>query len=244
MSQRKQQPAQAEPADTVPAKRRQARTERSREAILHAAEREFSEAGFGAARMIDIARAAGVSEKTLFNYFASKAALLEALTLRWFEARSAIFAEPETIGGATIAQVLPPDLERRLAELAGYRWLLAMTAAHTDLFVTHRQPRELQQRNFAARAQRVRQLQEQGVVRSDVPAAEICELYQALRNHLLGAWLTDGDGDFEALQQRFRRAMNVFLSGLRGGPIEDAPRRGPLQRGAPKRSRKSASSTR
>jgi AcrR family transcriptional regulator len=237
-------PARAEPAGAAPARPRQARTERARAAILRAAEREFRQQGFVAARMIDIAREAGISEKTLFNQFASKPALLEALTLRWFEARSTLFAEPESIVGDTIEEALPPDLDRRLDELGEHRWLLAMTAVHTNLFVTHRQPRELLARNFEARAHRVRKLQEQGIVRRDIPADEVCELYQALRNHLLGTWLAEDGGDFATLKKRFSRAMCLFLDGLRVGREGVLPRDPPVQRAAQKRPRKSVSSTR
>jgi AcrR family transcriptional regulator len=185
-----------------------------RTAILDAAEAIFAAEGFGPARMIDIAQAAGISEKTLFNYFASKPLLLEALTLRWFEANNALFAETETVTEDSVEQVLPPALDRRLSVLAEYRWLLAMTAQHTDLFVTHRQPQVLFQLNFDARLKRVHALQKRGVVRTDVPAAEICDMYQALRNHLLGAWLTDGASDFKSLQKKYQRAMSIFLRGI------------------------------
>lgn len=185
-----------------------------RAAILNAAEAIFKAEGFDAARMVDIAQAANISEKTLFNYFASKPALLEALTLRWFEANNELFGEPETIAEASIEQVLPPALDRRLSTLAKHRWLLAMTALHTDLFVTHRQPQALLRHNFEARTKRVLQLQERGIVRADIPADEICDLYQALRNHLLGAWLTGSSADFKTLQAKYQHAMAVFSRGL------------------------------
>lgn len=202
------------PVDTAPTSHRANKRAQCRADILSAAEAIFKESGFTAARMIDIARAANISEKTLFNYFSGKPALLEALTLNWFDANSVLFEEPQAIAAASIEQVLPPEIDRRLAALDEYRWLLAMTAAHTDLFVSHRQPQALFRRNFEARAQRVRQLQKEGIVRADIPAVEICDLYQALRNHLLGSWLAASDIDFKALQKQFKRGMAVFLRGL------------------------------
>lgn len=185
-----------------------------RAAILDAAEAIFRAEGFVVARMIDIAQASAISEKTLFNYFSSKPALLEALTVRWFEANNALFEEGEAVTGEDVEQVLPPELDRRLSVLAEYRWLLAMTAQHTDWFVTHRQPQALFQHNFDARLKRVQKLQKKKIVRADIPAAEVCDMYQALRNHLLGSWLTDGDADFKVLQKKYRRAMAVFLRGI------------------------------
>ena len=44
----------------------------SRDAIVDAAERLFLERGFGAVSMDDLAEAAGVARRTLYNQFASK----------------------------------------------------------------------------------------------------------------------------------------------------------------------------
>jgi AcrR family transcriptional regulator len=58
------------------------------EEILEAALTEFTERGFDAARMEDIARRAGISKAGVYLYFPSKTALLEAL----IEAKVAPFA--------------------------------------------------------------------------------------------------------------------------------------------------------
>jgi AcrR family transcriptional regulator len=81
--------AQAKPS------RRQARTPEDREArmqaIRAAALNVFSEKGFSAARIDDVAAAAGIAKGTVYLYFASKDELLEAIV-------------GKTIG-ATLAQV-------------------------------------------------------------------------------------------------------------------------------------------
>lgn len=64
------------------------RAEARPEEILDAALQEFTERGFEAARMEDIARRAGISKAAIYLYFPSKVALLEAL----IEARIAPFA--------------------------------------------------------------------------------------------------------------------------------------------------------
>ena len=62
---------------------RQARTPQEREArvnaIMAAALDQFSQAGFAAARLDDIAAAAGIAKGTIYLYFESKEGLLEAL---------------------------------------------------------------------------------------------------------------------------------------------------------------------
>ncbi len=68
---------------------RQLATETYREAILEAAERAFLSAGYHQAKMSDVAREAGVSIGTLYNYFDSKeqvfSSLVEAVRKEFFE---------------------------------------------------------------------------------------------------------------------------------------------------------------
>ncbi|MBX5483728.1 MAG: TetR/AcrR family transcriptional regulator [Myxococcaceae bacterium] len=56
--------------------------EATRAAILDAAQAEFSAHGFSSGRMEEIARRAGVSVGTLYNYYEDRGALLEALLER------------------------------------------------------------------------------------------------------------------------------------------------------------------
>jgi AcrR family transcriptional regulator len=63
--------------DAQPLRRRL--KEATSEAILQAAEGTFAESGLHSARMEDIARRAGVSVGTLYNYFGDRSALLEVL---------------------------------------------------------------------------------------------------------------------------------------------------------------------
>lgn len=59
---------------------------RSREAILDAAERLFARDGFDATTVLDVARDAGLSRETPRYFFGSKEALYEAVLERVFEA--------------------------------------------------------------------------------------------------------------------------------------------------------------
>jgi AcrR family transcriptional regulator len=64
-----------------------------REAILQAAERVFTRAGFYTTRMADIAREAGVGVGTLYNYFESKELIFsEIIAARHGEFKSAVEA--------------------------------------------------------------------------------------------------------------------------------------------------------
>jgi TetR/AcrR family transcriptional regulator of autoinduction and epiphytic fitness len=59
-----------------------ARRNGSREAIVAAAERLFLERGFGAVSMDELAAAAGVARRTLYNQFASKEEIFREMLLR------------------------------------------------------------------------------------------------------------------------------------------------------------------
>jgi AcrR family transcriptional regulator len=73
-----------------------ARRNGSREAIVEAAERLFLERGFGAVSMDELASAAGVARRTLYNQFTSKEEIFRAMLLR-------VSAQLET--------ALPPGIE-------------------------------------------------------------------------------------------------------------------------------------
>ena len=62
--------------------RPKARRGGSREAIVEAAERLFLERGFGAVSMDELAEAAGVARRTLYNQFASKEEIFREMLLR------------------------------------------------------------------------------------------------------------------------------------------------------------------
>ena len=59
-----------------------ARRGESREAIIAAAERLFLERGFGSVSMDELAEAAGVARRTLYNQFASKEEIFREMLLR------------------------------------------------------------------------------------------------------------------------------------------------------------------
>lgn len=113
-----------------------------REQILDAAAALFAQDGYAQAKMKDVAKAAGVSNGTVYNYFKSKEEVLQALLhrLNETEKREADFAEGKALGsfrgffGAYIAhrmqlmaeneslfQAVLPELMRQPALKESYR---------------------------------------------------------------------------------------------------------------------------
>ncbi|HKK07412.1 MAG TPA: TetR/AcrR family transcriptional regulator [Gemmatimonadota bacterium] len=67
--------------------------EASREAILRGALEAFGESGFHRATVQEVARRAGVSKGLIYNYFESKAALLDAIIRRRVEKNAELLLE-------------------------------------------------------------------------------------------------------------------------------------------------------
>ncbi|PZO55655.1 MAG: TetR family transcriptional regulator [Alphaproteobacteria bacterium] len=87
----------------APRPRWKRRSEARPEEILDAALAEFTERGFEAARMEDIAKAAGISKAAIYLYFPSKMAVLEAL----IEAKvSPLAARAQALAAAGVADPL------------------------------------------------------------------------------------------------------------------------------------------
>ena len=84
------------------------------DAILDAAESVLSEQGLYAARMEDVAARAGVSVGTLYNYFADRGALIEALLL---SRRAALIARLDDVLDAVEGKSFSQQLERFMREL-------------------------------------------------------------------------------------------------------------------------------
>lgn len=81
----------------------------ARQLILEAAVRRFSEVGYRAARMSDVARVAGYSEATVFHHFGTKADLFRAVVAhldagqRWFDPEASPDDLPQQLHDAELA---------------------------------------------------------------------------------------------------------------------------------------------
>jgi AcrR family transcriptional regulator len=96
--------------DKAPAKREDgARATERRETILAAALAEFSENGFAATRIDDVARRAGVAKGTIYLYFRDKDSLFQELV------RSMLGAVAGNIGAATAQDVPTREIAERVA---------------------------------------------------------------------------------------------------------------------------------
>jgi len=97
----KQKSEKTKAGAAVPGPRWRRRAEARPAEILDAALTVFSERGFAAAKLDDVAKVAGISKGTLYLYFESKEALFEAMALELM--RVPVMAQLETIAKAETA---------------------------------------------------------------------------------------------------------------------------------------------
>lgn len=211
--------ASATGGTAAPAKRQGLRERKKREvrgAILAAGEALFRTKGYTATSMDDIAAAANISRKTLFNYLNSKdtivLALIDALIERnlsdWEESDLPYYHDARDVG--------TPTWKQRLGSIGSTRWLLVIAAKHTRYFSgdATKYASEIYRRNARARKRRIAAVQAEGRMRSDISAEEISNYYDAMRDLVLRTWLLKPRATRTELYRNFEHAMSVLVQGL------------------------------
>lgn len=187
---------------------------RVRDRILQACEELFRSRGFEATSADDIARAAGVSRQTFFNYFPSKDQVLSALALKWLK-RQADLSEPAESGW-----VLPEARRRVLAQaraIEADREFMALVIGRAGPFAErgeadHAGPgREI----FQAVAEVVRRGQAIGEIRSNIDPLRIAEVYVSTMLMTIRLWLQGAWREGDSLETRLNIAIDILEGGVR-----------------------------
>jgi AcrR family transcriptional regulator len=188
-----------------------------REEVRTAAERVFSEKGFGATKMTDIAAEAGVGVGTLYNYFANKQEIFEAI----FTERSAEFEgmlDRATSGCSPVDQVAA-IIRATMLYLEQHAALFAMFferggIGELDIERLGGKAIEDAYTRFLHRLEvAMRAAVEDGTLRADIPIATMVAALSGARNGAIYAWLKN--------KRRGRVAdiaenlLTLFLSGAR-----------------------------
>jgi AcrR family transcriptional regulator len=184
--------------------------------ILEAAERLFQEKGYDGTSMSEIAEAAGVSRKTIFNYCESKETIVLNLVDVFIGEHMPEWLERDVPVYGDARDILTEDVGERLDEIAAHRWLLTLAANHTSFFSFGRTEfvAATLRTNIGARERRVAAVQRKGGIRADIPAGEISRYYETLRDLAVHNWLSDPDSEPEDLHRLFDNAMAVLIRGL------------------------------
>jgi AcrR family transcriptional regulator len=171
----------------VPSRREDGKA-RVRAGILSAARRLFARQGVAATTMDDIARGAGVSRPTVFNYFPSKNLLLAAL-VHEMEARFLKLIEAQFDAPATAAQRIAAVFgwtASRVEESAELSRVLI--GASETTFGAAPDSAVRTERTHQAFTRVLDQGRREGNVRRDVPTAVLAEIVGGTYAGILHAW--------------------------------------------------------
>jgi AcrR family transcriptional regulator len=196
-----------------------------RDRVLEEASRLFAEHGFDDVTMADIAEAADVARASVFNYFGSKHALIEAIT------ETVLVVYREMLDAALEDTAAPtPALLRDLFEGMG-KGIESQRRFFRGVFreITRIQL-GLDEGSVAERATeetitRLVQLIERGQARGELStvfdAVTLATAFRSLANGTITHWLYDDAS--EPLVARMREAIEVFLSPVEVVPARPAP---------------------
>jgi AcrR family transcriptional regulator len=207
-------------------KRDQNRIEQ-RERILDSARMLFATVGFEQTTVSDIARSAGVARATVFNYFASKHALVDAIT-------EEVLAHYGRMLERALADQTSstPDLLRALYE----HMALGIEGVQDFYRGVFREIAKMQlglDEGGAAAVERelcvgrmealMRRGQERGEIRAQHEPRDLAYAFDSLSNGTLVNWLYDNPS--KSLPDRMGRAIEIFLGGVATtpNPRGDAP---------------------
>jgi TetR/AcrR family transcriptional regulator, cholesterol catabolism regulator len=192
----------------------------TRDDILTAAAQIFSEKGFHAASMQDIALAVELQKASLYYHFASKQEILLALL---DQALELLIAEMQTV----LDEALPPDQKLRRAMVVYLQTMLEHRQLAAVLLLEHRSlDPELQSRHIPRRDRFERLWRdliqagtEQGAFDCTDPALATRGLLGVL-NWTITWYRPDGELQPETIAGQF---ANLFLYGLVGCPAPIRP---------------------
>ncbi|PNU18630.1 hypothetical protein C2E25_16655 [Geothermobacter hydrogeniphilus] len=202
---------------------RERKKQQTRLTLLEIAKTLFSEMEYEEVKIDEIADRAMISQKTFFNYFSSKAVLLEELLLNWLEEMN-IWAYETDLELSLKSAIVPPNLDQIQEWIINHRHILKMIMQHTDLLdsiysaedgkqdkntlfpVEYRKPR----------LERVKKAQEQGIIRADLTPDLVCDLYDYLRIDIVQFWLSlpDEKATPAEYKKRYNQMLDVLLRGL------------------------------
>ena len=214
--------------------RREEKKQAQRRAILDTTIALVRERGLDETRVQDVIAQVGISEKTFFNYFPSKQAVLEAHASETNELYAALLRN-------SLAQPDRPALERleeivrvQASFFSADRDLMAILATRSGVFFgATGQLRERQQDDQRLLAELFADGQRRGELDQTLDPLQLAELFTAIvllttLNWLDRWWPQEGD-----LETRLLGAFNVFIHGCvvvrheRAGTYRQRPKRRP-----------------
>src|SRR5262245_13643352 len=190
--------------------RRERKKEETKERIVKAALKLFRQNGLEGTTVDEIAERADVAKGTFFNYFPRKESVLSYLPEMWLHQAE---AEAEAImsGGG---QVGPQITEMFVQQAAFYEEDRELSKYMVMEWVRSEQAGDENCRRWDERGLRlIRNLQERGEIRNDIPAERAAEMFGAVHQATVMHWVACTPEPYP-LRDELRKRMRLVVEGL------------------------------
>jgi AcrR family transcriptional regulator len=200
--------------------RRQEQKDKLRQEIRETALRLFHERGFDETRVQDVIEIVGISEKTFFNYFASKQAVLETTAAEMVAAYHALLEFELADTARTTRERLLEVVELWADSFTADREFLATVVTRTPAFFGAAGAMEEQQKTtYRLLTELLHQGQRRGEIDADHDPVQLAEIFTATMLLTTLNWLGRyWGGSEEPLRVRLARAIELFLKGVAASP--------------------------
>jgi AcrR family transcriptional regulator len=203
---------------------REEKKQEQRAAILGVALELFRAQGFEATRVQDVTERLRISEGTFFNYFPSKAAVLDAAAVDILDRATILLHHDVADHDRAVLERLEELVREFSANFAGDREFAAQLALHTRLGLG----REREQLTHRFLADLFEEGQRRGEIRADVRPRQLAELFMAVVLVTVSNWLLfpgdeslpddDDVADEGPLDEALLQAWVVFRDGTTTRP--------------------------
>ena len=192
--------------------------EKTRLALLKAALSVFSQKGYAATTLEDVAKEAGMTRGAIYWHFGSKAELYSAL-LAEYSARGGEIVQAAVAEGGSMVEILRRIFIRLLIAVESDPALRAVM--EINLFKTEYSPElsdtlSMQVENGRILLSGISQAMEQGIeageLRSDMEAEDLARAFIAFQNGVLHLWLIDPTA-FD-LGERAPQMAEILIQGI------------------------------
>ena len=193
----------------------------TRQALLDAALEEFSRQGYQAARLQDIAKAAGVTRGAIYHHFGGKAELYNTLMEEASTQESGV-VEAAISEGGSLREIMTRILSYSLALLEEDRrsrqiFELSLIKAGTDpeLEAVRRQRLEQGELLISSTASIMAQGIIRGELRADLDPTTVARAFIAYQNVVAMLWLSNRQAF--SLKEKAAEFADIFMGGLVAG---------------------------
>jgi len=201
---------------------REEKKQEQRRAILAVALELFRAQGFEATRVSDVTERLRISEGTFFNYFPTKAAVLDAAAVDILDRATILLYHDVADHDRAVLERLEELVREFGANFAGDREFAVQLALHTRLGLG----REREQQTHQSLSDLFEEGQRRGEIRADVRPRQLAELFMAVVLVTVSNWLlfpgdesppTD-EADAGPLDEALLQAWTVFRDGTATTP--------------------------